>query len=116
MTFVGGCAVRMVKERVTREECLEALTESHDDVSDEVSHTLTTRKRWGRLIDASGDTVFVCQMADASISKVLSANGNEVPMDSVILIPTQQRVVLENCFEKRPWLFAKLSPRPWATT
>ena len=75
VVYIAGFVVKMVKRKMTCENCLDSLITSREEAERNPSFALLNRKRWGRLIHSSSDVITVCIETEKVFEFLLKKDG-----------------------------------------
>ena len=75
VVYIAGFVVKMVKRKVTCENCLDSLITSREEAERNPLFALLNRKRWGRLIDSSSDVITVCIETEKVFEFLIKKDG-----------------------------------------
>ena len=95
--YIAGYVVRMVKQSVTCESCIDALVEK--DPNNTKFNSLVRQKNHGELIEASASVYQICQSTEQCLVRMLHSTGGNLPTSSKI-VSAILSVVLEEAAKK----------------
>ena len=100
VVYIAGYVVKMVKKKILCKTCQDALICSREEAERNFSFALLNRKRWGQLIDASGDVIALCNETEKVFSGLLQKSEaflpKKNPISSVVVTAVLKRFFLKD--------------------